>query len=42
MYVASSNGEYHIMQIVCGGKLTRLQCLVEIRGKTFTFVMVAS
>ena len=30
---------YCIMQIVCGGKLTLLQCLVEICGKTFAVVL---
>ena len=29
---------YHIMQIVCGGKLSRSQDLVEFHGKTFAIV----
>ena len=29
---------YHIMQIVCGGKVSRLHDLFVIRGKTFAIV----
>ena len=32
-------GNYRIMQIVHGGKLLWLQCLFEIRGKTFVVVL---
>ena len=34
MYIS----EYRIMQIVCGGKVSRLHDLLVIRGKTFTIV----
>ena len=30
--------KYHIMQIVCGGKVSRLHDILVIRGKTFTIV----
>ena len=30
---------YHILQIVCGEKLSWLQCLVEVCKKTFAVVL---
>ena len=38
MYLCNIVTYYHIMQIVCGGKLLQLQNLVEIHVKTFVVV----